>query len=77
MEKNCTENLQRQFSEISNLMTILSRKLIIIDNIKPKNCVKNQILLNVGILKLDKVVKSQILPKVGIMKLDKVVKSEN
>ena len=59
MEKNCTENLQRQFSEISNLMTILSRKLIIIDNIKPKNCVKNQILPKIGIQKLDKVVKSE------------------
>ena len=31
---------------------------------------KNQILLNVGILKLEKVVKSQILAKVGIMKLE-------
>ena len=59
MEKNCTENLQRQFSEISNLMTILSRKLIIIDNIKPKNCEKNQILPKIGIQKLDKVVKSE------------------
>lgn len=52
-EKNCTENLQRQFSDISNLMTILNRKLIIIDNRKPKNCVKSQILPKVGIMKLE------------------------
>ena len=47
-------------------MTILCRKLIIIDNRKPKNCVKNQILPNVGIRKLDKVVKSENWTKVGI-----------
>ena len=58
------------FSDISNLMTILNRKLIIIYNRKPKNCVKSQILPKIGIRKLDKVVKSQILPKVGIMKLE-------
>ena len=63
-------NLQRQFSDFSILTTILSQKLIIIDNWKPKNCVKSQILPKIGIRKLDKVVKSQILPKVGIMKLE-------
>ena len=76
-EKNCTENLQRQFSDISNLMTILNRKLIIIDNRKPKNCMTNQILPKIGITKLEnqwktkigiriseKLVKSQILPKI-------------
>ena len=59
MEKNCSENFQRHFSDISNLMTILNRKLIIIDIRKPKNCVRNQILPKVGIRKLEKVVKSE------------------
>ena len=54
MENNCTENLQRQFSDFSNLMTILYRKLKIIDNKKPKKCVKNQILPKIGIMKLEK-----------------------
>ena len=53
MEKNCSENFQRHFSDISNLMTILNRKLIIIDNRKPKNCVKSQILPKVRIMKLE------------------------
>ena len=61
-EKNCTENLQRHFSDISNLMTILNRKLIIIDNRKPKNCVKSQILPKVGIRNH---VKWQNLPKIA------------
>ena len=47
-------NLQRQFSDFSILMTILSQKLIIINNWKPKNCVKSQILPKVEIRKLVK-----------------------
>ena len=59
MEKNCSENFQRHFSDISNLMTILNRKLIIIDNRKSKKCVRNQFLPKIGIRKLEKVVKSE------------------
>ena len=62
-------NLQRQFSDFSILTTILSQKLIIIDNWKPKNCVKNQILPKIGIMKLDKVVKSENWTKIGIENL--------
>ena len=62
-------NLQRQFSDFSILTTILSQKLIIIDNWKPKNCVKSQILPKIGIRKLDKVVKSENWTKIGIENL--------
>ena len=44
----------------------MNRKIIIIDNRKPKNCMKSQILPKVGIMKLDKVVKSENWTKVGI-----------
>ena len=76
MEKNCSENFQRHFSDISNLMTILNRKLIIIDNRKSKKCVRNQFLPKIGIRKLEKVVKSENWTKVGIRNLVKLVKSQ-
>ena len=66
-EKNCTENLQRYFSEISNLMTILSRKNAWKAKFLPKigiTKLENQWKTKIGIRISEKLVKSQILPKI-------------
>ena len=67
IENNCTENLQWQFSDFSNLMTILSRKNAWKAKFLPKigiTKLENQWKTKIGIRISEKLVKSQILPKI-------------